>query len=142
MKPTAHLLLGLMLLGSSLAFAQSSRPPQYDLTCSAFTYSPSKPVVGDALRFEYTIANFGKDAVPPNSYDIDLYLDDKLIAFDHGTKGMKGRPGRTVYAVPATEDSKLITPGVHRYKLVIDSKNRLPESNERNNVREGTITVH
>ncbi len=139
-----YLVLAVFLF-APLAYAspglQEAPEGNYDLVAVELVHIPEQVVVGDGVVFVTHVANRGTDAIPPRTYRVDLYVDDKRVSFDHGTGGL--RPGGTstysmsegYYHFEPTE------PGTYTYRWVLDKEENLPETDETNNVIEGTIVV-
>jgi len=97
--------------------------------------------VGDKVVLGHSIRNDGKDVVPGETYEIDLYVDGARVAFDHGTVD-KGPGDESDYSMQAGHHHWQPTkPGKYRYRLIVDEANTLPETNEANNILEGDIEV-
>ena len=102
---------------------------------------PEEVVVGDGVVFVTHVANRGTDAIPPRTYRVDLYVDSECVSFDHGTGGL--RPGGTsTYSMSeGYYHFKPTEPGTYTYRWMLDKEENLPETDETNNVIEGTIVV-
>ena len=114
----------------------------YDLVAVEVVHIPEEVVVGDGVVFVTHVANQGTDAIPPRTYRVDLYVDDKRVSFDHGTGGL--RPGGTSTYTIMSEGYyhfEPTEPGTYTYRWVLDKEDNLPETDETNNVIEGTIVV-
>ena len=111
---------------------------KYDLRCKYIKVTPDHPTNAGELEFEYAIENAGTDPILNSRFTVMLYLDGKMIAGDRGTRTLPA--GREmIYNIPRQPGLASIKGGVHKYKLVIDGTNVVPESNKDNNVVEGTI---
>ena len=113
----------------------------YDLVAVELVHVPEEVVVGDGVVFVTHVANRGPDAIPPRTYRVDLYVDGERVSFDHGTGGLT--PGGTsTYAMSeGYYHFKPTEPGTYTYRWVLDKEDNLPETDETNNVIEGTIVV-
>jgi len=113
----------------------------YDLVAVEVVHIPEQVVVGDGVVFVQHLTNRGTDAIPPRTYRVDLYVDGECVSFDHGTRGL--RPGgRGTYSMSeGYYHFKPTEPGTYPYRWVLDQEDNLPETDETNNVIEGTIVV-
>ena len=116
----------------------------YDLVAVEVVHIPEEVVVGDKVVFVRHQANRGTDAIPPRTYRVDLYVDGKRVSFDHGTAGLTPG-GASFYSMSeiseGSYDFKPTEPGTYTYRWVLDKEDNLPETDETNNVIEGTIVV-
>ena len=138
-----HLMLAVFLFAPSAYAAPLEEAPEgnYDLVAVELVHIPEEVVVGDKIVFVRHMANRGTDAIPPRTYRVDLYVDDERVSFDYGTGGLK--PGRTsTYSMSEGYYHFMPTePGTYTYRWVLDKEDNLPETDETNNVIEGTIVV-
>ena len=138
-----YLMLAVFLFVSSASAAPLQEAPEgnYDLVAVELVHIPENVVVGDGVVFVTHVANRGTDAIPPGTYRKDLYVDDELVSFDHGTWGLE--PGRSTFGSIAEGyyHFKPTEPGTYTYRWVLDKEANLPETDETNNVIEGTIVV-
>ena len=113
----------------------------YDLVAVKLVHTPEKVVVGDEVVFHQYLTNRGTDTIPPATYRVDLYVDGKRVNFDYGAAGLE--PGRdNVYSmIEGAYHFKPTEPGTYTYRLILDKEGNLPETDETNNVIEGTIVV-
>ena len=113
----------------------------YDLVAVELVHIPENVVVGDGVVFVTHVANQGTDAIPPRTYRVDLYVDNECVSFDHGTGGL--RPGGTsTYAIAeGYYHFEPTEPGTYTYRWILDKEDNLPETDETNNVIEGTLVV-
>lgn len=133
-----------VFLFAPLAYAaplEEAPEGNYDLVAVEVVHIPEEVVVGDKVVFVQHLVNRGTAAIPPRTYRVDLYVDDKRVSFDHGTRGL--RPGRTsTYSMSeGYYHFKPSEPGTYTYRWVLDKEDNLPETDETNNVIEGTIVV-
>lgn len=135
-----------VILAASCSRIDSTRlktPPtgNFDLVAESVTYHPTNVVVGSHVVFYKVVRNIGSDKVPGGTYYVDLFLNGTNISFDHATCDIL--PGlATKYSMSSGYyHFKPETPGVYLYKFVVDKENNLPETDESNNVIEGTINV-
>ena len=139
-----YLMLAVFLF-APLAYAspglQEAPEGNYDLVAVELVHIPEKVVVGDGVVFVQHQANRGTDAIPPRTYRVDLYVDNERVSFDHGTGGL--RPGGTsTYSMSeGYYHFKPTEPGTYTYRWILDKEDNLPETDETNNVIEGTIVV-
>ena len=138
-----YLMLAVFLFAPSAYAAPLEEAPEgnYDLVAVEVVHIPEEVVVGDKVVFVRHQANRGTDAIPPLTYRVDLYVDDERVGFDYGTGGLK--PGRTsTYSMSEGYYHFMPTePGTYTYRFVLDKEDNLPETDETNNVIEGTIVV-
>ena len=138
-----YLMLAVFLFVSSAYAAPLQEAPEgnYDLVAVELVHIPENVVVGDGVVFVTHVANRGTDAIPPGTYRKDLYVDDELVNFDHDTWGLE--PGRSSAAsMPeGYYHFKPTEPGTYTYRWILDKEENLPETDETNNVIEGTIVV-
>ncbi len=139
-----YLVLAVFLFATS-AYAspglQEAPEGNYDLVAVELVHIPEEVVVGDGVVFVRHQANRGTDAIPPRTYRVDLYVDDERVSFDHGTAGLP--PGRSSFYATAegAYNFKPTEPGTYTYRWILDKEDNLPETDETNNVIEGTIVV-
>ncbi|MDP2366183.1 MAG: CARDB domain-containing protein [Ignavibacteria bacterium] len=113
----------------------------YDIKATYVKYSPENITLNNPVEFTYRIENCGEQEVPAKSYDVEFYVDNKLINWDYATPKLKLINGIVDYS---TEGDSRYAPkklGKHTYKLVVDPKNRLKETDKANNVIEGVFVV-
>ena len=139
-----HLMLAVFLFAPSAYAApglQEAPEGNYDLVAVEVVHIPEQVVVGDGVVFVEHLANRGTDAIPPRTYRVDLYVDGERVSHDYGTGGL--RPGGTsTYSMSeGYYHFKPTEPGTYTYRWVLDKENNLPETDETNNVIEGTIVV-
>ena len=138
-----YLMLAVFLFAPSAYAAPLEEAPEgnYDLVAVEVVHIPENVVVGDKVVFVRQQANRGTDAIPPHTYRVDLYVDGERVSFDYGTRGL--RPGRTsTYSMSEGYYHFMPTePGTYTYRWVLDKEDNLPETDETNNVIEGTIVV-
>lgn len=137
-----------MTIGLALALSACSPPAtqvaqtgDYDLEAASLVYKPNPVRVGDRVVFNYAVKNNGTNTVPARSYQVDLYLDGRLISFDHGTSDLL--PGRTTsYGMSGGYfDWQPTNAARYHYRFVVDEMNTVRERIETNNVLEGDIDV-
>ena len=113
----------------------------YDLVALEAVHIPEKVVVGDEVVFVTSLTNRGLDAIPPRAYRVDLYVDGERVNFDYGTGSLKPG-GINSYAMSeGYYHFKPTEPGTYTYRWVLDKEDNLLETDETNNVIEGTIVV-
>ena len=112
----------------------------YDIKAVSVTFMPYKITLMKPVVFNYIIGNNGLIEIPSKSYDVEFYIDNKLVNFDYNTPKVKLK-GIVEYSTQGT--SKYIPKklGKHTFKLIVDPKNRLKETNKKNNVIEGYFVV-
>jgi len=119
----------------------SQQKDEYDIKAVFVKYSPEKITLNNPVIFTYRIENCGKKEIPAKSYDVEFYIDNKLVNSDYATKKLKVVKGIVEYSTQG--DSRYIPKklGKHTYKLIVDPKNRLKEVTKTNNVIEGSFVV-
>jgi subtilase family serine protease len=134
----SFLVIGTAILVGCRPTAPSST---YDLLCDAFKHEPEMVRVGDKVTFTYIVKNSGSATIPPGSYTIDLYVDDQRVGGDEDTFALKP-DGISMYSMDeGYYHFEATKPGIVKYRLVLDPNDTLKESDETNNVFEGTIEV-
>ena len=113
----------------------------YDLVAVELVHVPEEVVVGDGVVFVTHVANQGPDAIPPRTYRVDLYVDGERVSFDHGTGGLTPGGTSTYSIAEGYYHFKPTEPGTYTYRWILDKEDNLPETDETNNVIEGTIVV-
>jgi hypothetical protein len=143
-QPQNGILLWLLVASAQFCLSSCQRkapPGDYDMVAVSVSVKPATIHVGDKVVLDYTVRNDGKDTVPGKSYNVDLYVDGNRTSFDHGTVDLG--PGQTTdYSkAPGYHHLQPSKPGKYRYRLIVDEGNKLPETDETNNVLEGDIEV-
>ena len=139
-----YLMLAVFLF-APLAYAapglQEAPEGNYDLVAVEVVHIPEEVVVGDEVVFVEHLTYRGTDAIPPRTYRVDFYVDGERVSYDHGTGGLT--PGGTsIYSkAEGYYHFKPTEPGTYTYRWVLDKEDNLPETDETNNVIEGTIVV-
>ena len=113
----------------------------YDLVAVEVVHIPEEVVVGDEVVFVQHLANRGTDAIPPRTYRVDLYVDDERVRFDDDTWGLEPGGTSTYSMSEGYYHFKPSEPGTYTYRWILDKEDNLPETDETNNVIEGTIVV-
>lgn len=134
MKISSLGLLTAGLLTSCDQLPVTAPPGNYDLEATSVTVEPTEIFVGDGVVFSKIITNKGKDAIPARSYEVDLYVEGEVVSFDHATSRIE--PGLNVdYGMSSGfHHWKPTTPGIYKYRFIVDEGNRLVETDEGNNV--------
>ncbi len=138
-----YLVLAVFLFAPSAYAAPLEEAPEgnYDLVAVEVVHVPEEVVVGDGVVFVQHQANRGTDAIPGRTYRVDLYVDDKRVSFDYGTGGLEPGGTSTYSMSEGYYHFKPTEPGTYTYRWVLDKEDNLPETDETNNVIEGTIVV-
>lgn len=136
-------LLCLAALSPSCDYFPPTAPPgNYDLAVSAFSHTPTEVTEGDPVSFTYKIVNKGSSTIPRKTYEVDLYVDGTRVSWDHATHDFApGDTGATYSMSAGHHHWKPLKPGTYSYRLVLDERNRLKETDETNNILSGTIEV-
>ena len=137
-------LMSALFLFAPLAYAaplEEAPEGNYDLVAVEVVHIPEEVVVGDGVVFVTHQANRGTDAIPPRTYRVDLYVDGERVSYNYDTWGLK--PGRRSFSSMSEGyyHFKPTEPGTYTYRWVLDKEDNLPETDETNNVIEGTIVV-
>ena len=138
-----YLMLAVFLFAPVAYAAPLEEAPEgnYDLVAVELVHIPEQVVVGDEVVFVQHRANRGTDAIPPRTYRVDLYVDDERVSYNDDTWGLKpGRPNISARS-EGYYDFKPTEPGTYTYRWILDKEDNLPETDETNNVIEGTIVV-
>ncbi|MBN1766605.1 MAG: hypothetical protein JW860_15225, partial [Sedimentisphaerales bacterium] len=102
---------------------------------------PNPIKVGFPVSVSCVIRNAGSADVPAGMYTIGLLWDGKNVFYGPGTVSVPAG-GEAVFAIePDTWQLTINKAGSYEYILVIDPDGKVPESDEKNNVTRGTITV-
>ena len=138
-----YLILAVFLFAPSAYAAPLKEAPEgsYDLVAVELVHIPEEVLVGDEVVFVQHLANRGTDAIPGHTYRIDLYVDDERVSHNYSTRRL--RPGgSSTYSMSEGYYHFMPTePGTYTYRWVLDKEDNLPETDETNNVIEGTIVV-
>ncbi|MDE2706836.1 MAG: PDZ domain-containing protein [Gemmatimonadota bacterium] len=139
-----YLMLAVFLF-ASLAYAapglQEAPEGNYDLVAVELVHIPEQVVVGDEVVFVQHLANRGTDAIPGRTYRIDLYVDDERVSYNYSTRRLRPGGSSTYSKAEGYYHFKPTEPGTYTYRWVLDKEGNLPETDETNNVIEGTIVV-
>ncbi len=119
-----------------LVWHRSFAPPgNYDLT--ARLWIGVQPETGD-ISFWPIVINQGHDDIREWTYNLRLDINGRFAA--EMPKGHRF-PARSFAFPHFSVISSERSPGSYRYRWIIDSENRVNETNEDNNIIEGTIVV-
>ena len=139
-----YLMLAVFLF-ASLAYAapglQEAPEGNYDLVAVELVHIPEEVWVGDEVVFVQHLANRGTDAIPGHTYRIDLYVDDERVSHNYSTRRLRPGGSSTYSMSEGYYHFKPTEPGTYTYRWVLDKEDNLPETDETNNVIEGTIVV-
>ena len=138
-----YLMLAVFLFAPSAYAAPLEEAPEgnYDLVAVEVVHIPEEVVVGDEVVFVRHHTNRGTDTIPPRTYRVDLYIDGECVGFDYGTRGLSPGGTSTYSMSEGYYHFKPTEPGTYTYRWVLDKEDNLPETDETNNVIEGTIVV-
>ena len=138
-----YLMLAVFLFALSACAAPLQEAPEgnYDLVAVEVVHTPENVVVGDEVVFVNHLTNQGTDAIPPRTYRVVFYVDGERVSFDNGTGGLEPGGTNTYSKAEGYYHFKPTEPGTYTYRWILDKENNLPETDETNNVIEGTIVV-
>ena len=138
-----YLILAIFLFAPVAYAAPLEETPEgnYDLVAVEVVHTPEEVVVGDEVVFVNHLTNQGTDAIPPRTYRVDFYVDGERVSFDNGTGGLEPGGTNTYSKAEGYYHFKPTEPGTYTYRWILDKENNLPETDETNNVIEGTIVV-
>ncbi len=105
------------------------------------SHTPSSVHVGDEVTFLYSIKNQGLAAAPARSYEVEFYVEDELVSFDRGTSGLEPNRSNSYSKYGDYYHFKPKKAGEISYRVVVDPKGSLVESDEKNNILRGQIEV-
>lgn len=140
-SPRAFALAMCLIAAAGFGCKKVAPPGNYDLASKSISWQPNPVEVGDLVIFTYSVDNLDSSRIPDRTYDVDFYVDGKLVSFDHATSAIY--PGlQTVYSTsPGTPHFRATQAGTFSYKLVLDPDNRLKETDETNNIITGSFVV-
>ena len=138
-----YIVLAVFLFAPSAYAAPLQEAPEgsYDLVAVELVHIPEKVVVGDEVVFVQHLANQGTDAIPGHTYRIDLYVDDERVSHNYSTRRLRPGGSSTYSKAEGYYHFKPTEPGTYTYRWVLDKEDNLTETDETNNVIEGTIVV-
>jgi len=138
LRSRTTLCLSLFFVSSTLVFSQRA---DYDIKAVFVKFSPKKITLKNSIVFTYKIENEGGLDIPAKSYDVEFYIDNKLLNFDYATGKLIAEKGNVIYSTENGAGYIPKIPGKHTYKLVVNTKKLLKEANIKNNIIEGTFIV-
>ena len=138
-----YLMFAIFLFASSAYASPLQEAPEgnYDLVAVELVHIPEEVLVGDEVVFVQHLANRGTDAIPGHTYRIDLYVDDERVSHNYSTRRLRPGGSSTYSMSEGYYNFKPTEPGTYTYRWVLDKEDNLPETDETNNVIEGTIVV-
>ncbi|MBN8419750.1 MAG: hypothetical protein J0L73_12595 [Verrucomicrobia bacterium] len=133
---------GVVVMLLAVPSCQRKAPPgDYDLVAASVTVHPAVVHVGDKVILDHAVQNMGRDTVPGKTFEVDLYVDGKVVSFDHGTHELGAGQKIEYGMVAGSFHWQPAKPGKYRYRLVVDESNNLAETDEKNNVLAGEVEV-
>lgn len=122
---------------SFLAWRARFAPPgDYDLAWTFFWGGPLPAEESSDIHFYMAFKNLGKDEIPEATYGYVLYLDGRFAASSEHWEPLPPEKG-----LRTNVGSSDLRQGTYTYRFVLDEENRVQETDETNNVIEGTFTV-
>jgi hypothetical protein len=112
-------------------------PADYDLEAVKAVISPNPAIFGEKMTEHEVVRNSGPSTVPGGTYEVEFYIDNRLVSFDRATSTL-GPRHEIAYSSRLQCD---FAPGVHSFRLIVDPENRLKEIDESNNILTGTFEV-
>ncbi len=106
-----------------------------DLIVENISWAPQNFVAGDLITLTATVRNIGAGSVSSYGRYIHFYIDGGYIGYAYSSAALS--PNQSF-------DAKVqwrVTPGNHTLKVVVDTYNHIPESNESNNALELNLPV-
>ena len=118
---------------------------QPDLIVTAISWSPTSPVVGNAVTFSATIKNQGTAATPSGvAHRASFSVDGTQVNWsDSNTSSLAAGASVTLTANsgPGGSSTWTATSGTHTILANVDDTNLISESNETNNTLTSSMTV-
>ena len=115
-------------------------PGRYDAAAWSVEFSPNPAKVGESLRITYSVKNVGESTIPPRTYEVEFYVNNQKEGFDYAASEiLPGAMSTYSYTVAGSFD--LRNEKLLNYRLIVDPRGRLEETDETNNTLEGSITV-
>ena len=111
-----------------------------DLICESLTLQPSRIGVGDRVTFSCVLRGIGR-AIPQGRCRIAFAVDDQPMFMGLLTERIDPNEQVTYSVEPEIWHFQADLPGSHRFKVTADVDNWLGETDESNNIVEGTFTV-
>ncbi len=118
----------------------------YDLNALEVIYAPERIEVGNEVIFKAFYDNRGNTTVPKRSFHAELLINERRAFIDY-EPGPVPKTMNMREIIPTAAGNfyqvgfKPTEPGTYHYKFVLDRADHLPETDERNNVVEGTFVV-
>ena len=129
-------------------------PGNYDLNAVGVIVEPEKIEVGNTVVFKAFYDNRGLTAIPKKSFHVELFVNGEREFFDYVPGPIKVYQADPEPPSPEMLHYKIMDstlwyqigfkppePGTYRYEFVLDRADDLRETNETNNVVEGTFVV-
>jgi subtilase family serine protease len=91
---------------------------------------------GGALDNLIIYQNLGQDDIPEAVFEVVWYMDGRFCMSTGLLVPLRSQESDRFHGA-----SFELTPGTHTYRFVLDSKNHVQETDETNNVIEGSFTV-
>lgn len=119
-------------------------PAAVDLVVTNVSMTPANPAPGQAVTFNATIANFGKNTKPAGAINgVAFFVDGTKVTWsDTNTQSLA--PGQTVTLTANNGTAGVATwpatAGAHTVQAFVDDVNRIAEGDETNNKLSTTFT--
>lgn len=115
-----------------------------DLEVVEMGWSPAETAEGDQLTFTALVRNTGTDPTPVRTHGIAFSVDGTKVTWSAGNTAPLA-PGETrTYTAdggPTGTNTWTATPGTHTLQAHVDDENRIPETNETDNIATTTFEV-
>jgi len=120
---------------------ETGQPLNVDLACKSISFSPEAVQTGDKITFSCEVTNNGTSTVPAGTYYLALIIEGKQVILAAGDQPIPPA-GMAVVKVDGQRSAfQVFEPGEYIFHLIVDPYMRLTESDEKNNLLNGTLKV-